>query len=95
MVGDAYTVNAATGQITDRNLVDAEQIDMTGAATGVNADGSTSVLGNALNDFATQNISKIIDTSTVAGKLLADKLGQGNYTDSKATVLGQMKIISR
>ena len=94
MVGDAYTVNAATGQITDRNLVDAEQIDMTGAATGVNADGSTSVLGNALNDFATQNISKIIDTSTVAGKLLADKLGQGNYTDSKATVLGQMKIIS-
>jgi hypothetical protein len=26
--------------------------------------------------------------------LLAEKLGQGNYTDAKATVLGQMKIIS-
>jgi len=91
---DATTVNAATGEIRDENLVDAAQIDMTGAATGVNADGTVSVTGEALNDFATQNISNIIDTSTVAGKLLAQKLGEGNYTDSKATILGQMEIIS-
>ena len=91
---DATTVNAAIGEIRDENLVDAAQIDMTGAATGVNADGTTSVTGEALNDFATQNISNIIDTTTISGKLLAQKLGEGNYTDAKATVLGQMKIIS-
>ena len=91
---DATTVDAATGTIGQDNLVTAEEIDMTGAATGINADGTVSVTGEALNDFATQNISNIIDTSTVAGKLLANKLGEGNYTDSKATVIGQMKIIS-
>jgi len=91
---DATTINAATGEIDADTTIDAEQIDMVGAATGVNADGTTSVVGNALNDFATQDISTIIDTSTVAGKLLAQKLGEGNYTDSKATILGQMEIIS-
>ena len=91
---DATTINAATGEIDADTTIDAEQIDMVGAATGVNADGTTSVVGNALNDFAFQDISKIIDTSTVAGKLLAQKLGEGNYTDSKATILGQMEIIS-
>ena len=91
---DETTVDAAIGDIRDENLVDAEQIDMQGAATGVNADGTRSVTGEALNDFAAQDISMIIDTSTVGGKLLADKLGQGNYTDSKATILGQMEIIS-
>ena len=88
------TVNAATGEIDDDNLVTAETVDMTGIATGINEDGTVSVTGEALNDFATQNISNIIDTTTVAGKLLAQKLGEGNYTDSKATILGQMKIIS-
>ena len=91
---EATTVNAATGDITDDSFITAEQIDMTGAATGVNADGSTSVLGEALNNFASQSISTMIDTSTAAGKLLAQKLGEGNYTDSKATILGQMGIIS-
>ena len=91
---DATTINAATGEIDADTTIEAEQIDMVGAATGVNADGTTSVVGNALNDFATQDISSIINTSTVAGKLLAQKLGEGNYTDSKATILGQMEIIS-
>ena len=91
---DATTINAATGEIDADTTIEAEQIDMVGAATGVNVDGTTSVVGNALNDFATQDISSIIDTSTVAGKLLAQKLGEGNYTDSKATILGQMEIIS-
>ena len=106
---DVATYDAATSTLTDKELavgvtgevsedatVNAEDftIDTTGAATGINEDGTTSVLGNALNDFASQDISKVIDTSTVAGKLLAQKLGEGNYTDSKATVLGQMKLIS-
>ena len=93
---DNEMVDAATGTVSDNAVVNAEDftIDMEGAATGVNADGTRSVLGEALNDFASQDISKVIDTSTVAGKLLAQKLGEGNYTDSKATVLGQMKIIS-
>lgn len=92
----AATADAATGTIRDENLVDADdiQIDMEGAATGTNADGSINYTGAALNDYATQNISTIIDTSTAAGKLLAQKLGEGNYTDSKATILGQMEIIS-
>jgi len=93
---DKELANAAIGTVSDNATVDAEgyTIDTTGAATGTNVDGTTSVLGNALNDFATQDISKVIDTSTIAGKLLAQKLGEGNYTDSKATVMGQMKIIS-
>ena len=106
---DVATYDAATSTLTDNELavgvtgevsedatVNADEltIDITGAATGINEDGTTSVLGNALNDFASQDISKVIDTSTVAGKLLAQKLGEGNYTDSKATVLGQMKLIS-
>ena len=91
-----YNVDPVTGEIRDENLVDADgiQIDMEGAATGVNADGTANLTGEALNDYATQNISTIIDTSTAAGKLLAQKLGEGNYTDSKSTILGQMEIIS-
>lgn len=91
-----FNVDAVTGQIKDQNLVDADslQIDMTGAATGINADGTVNETGQALNDYAIQKFSDIIDTSTVSGKLLADQLGEGNYTDSKATLLGQMEIIS-
>lgn len=92
----AYDVNAVTGTVKDEALVDAEgyTIDMKGAATGVNADGTVNQTGAALNDYATVNTSRIIDTSTVAGKLLAQKLGEGNYIDSKATTIGMMKIIS-
>ena len=91
-----YNVDPVTGQIRDENLVDADslQIDMQGAATGVNSDGTVNQTGEALNDYAIQKFSNIIDTSTVSGKLLADQLGEGNYTDSKATILGQMEIIS-
>ena len=88
---DASTkVNAETGTIDDDNLVDTSDIEIDVAAE---AEG-TGVLGNSLNDFAAQNISTIIDTSTPAGKLLAEKLGEGGYTDHKATILGQMDIIS-
>jgi hypothetical protein len=96
VAGEAYTVDPVTGEIRDENLVDAATItaDMEGLATGRNADGSTNFTGQALNDVATLNISRMIDTSTAAGKLLAQKLGEGNYTDTKATILGQMEIIA-
>ena len=91
-------VNAVTGTVSNAALIDPNenQIDMVGAATGVNADGTTSMVGNALNDYASINTSMIIDTSTVSGKLLAQKLQNSgeNYVDAKATILGQMKIIS-
>ena len=92
----SMTVNAVTGEITDANLVDPESyvIDIEGAATGINSDGTTNFTGEALNDYATINISNVIDTSTTAGKLLATKLGEGNYVDAKATLLGQMEILS-
>lgn len=91
-----FNVDPATGKIRDENLVDADgiQIGMEGSATGVNADGTANRTGEALNDYATQNITSLIDTSTASGKLLAQKLGEGNYTDSKSTILGQMEIIS-
>ena len=87
---DKTKVDAVTGKIDSDNLVDIDDIAID---VGAEADG-TGVLGDALNDFATQNISSIIDTSTPEGKLLAQKLGEGNYTDAKSTILGQMKIIS-
>lgn len=91
-----YQADVVTGTIDSDNLVDADSlvIDMEGAATGVNADGTTNYTGVALNDYASQNISRMIDTSTAAGQLLANKLGEGNYTDTKATILGQMDILS-
>lgn len=84
----ATTVDAVTGTVTDDMKVDAAQIDTDAIGKG------EGVLGEALSDFAFQDISNIIDTTTVSGKLFAQQLGEGNYTDSKATVLGQMKIIS-
>jgi len=90
MGGPSTTVDAATGTVTDKMLVDTDDVQIDTDAIGKGG----GVLGKALNDFAFQDISNIIDTSTVSGKLVAQKLGEGNYTDAKATVLGQMKIIS-
>ena len=67
---------------------EANVLDVDATATGLNA------VGRALNEFASVDTSRVIDTSTVQGKLLADKLGEGNYVDSKSTILGQMDIIS-
>lgn len=86
-------MTGAKGEVSDKAQVNAEQVDMKGVATGVNADGSKNYLGEALNKAATQNISNIIDTSTTAGKALAESLGEGNYTDSKATVKGQLEAL--
>ena len=97
ITGKEYQVDPITGEIEDKHLVDADDllIDIEGSATGINADGTKNVIGEALNDYANQNISNIIDTSTVSGKLLAQELGEGNYLDSKATLLGQLDIISK
>ena len=87
---------AATMDTNDKAIVDADglEIDAQGMATGINEDGSINETGAALNAFAHQKISSIIDTSTVAGKMLAQSLGEGNYTDSKATVKGQLEILT-
>ena len=96
MADGSFDMTAATGTINDDNLVDASTIetDLAATATGVNADGTVNDVGVAINDFATQKFSSIIDTSTVSGKNLAKALGEGNYVDEKATIAGQMKIIS-
>ena len=92
----ANLADSVTGTVGDNSLVDADSlgIDKQGVATGVNEDGSTNFTGEAVNAFASQNISRVIDTSTVAGKMLAEKLGEGNYLDSKATVMGQLEILT-
>lgn len=97
ILDEDYTATAIAGDYKDEYNVDANDfaIDTTGVATGTNKDGTTNVTGEALNDYASQDLSTIIDTSTVAGKLLAQQLGEGNYVDSKATILGQMDILSK
>lgn len=91
-----FNVDAASGEIRDQNLVNAENytLDQQGSATGINADGTTNFTGQALNDYASQGMSQVIDTRTVAGKLMAQSLGEGNYTDAKATVTGQLEILA-
>lgn len=88
-------MTGAQGQVSNGAIINAPQVDMQGAGTGVNQDGTTNQLGQALNQAATQNMSQIIDTSTVSGKLLAQALGEGNYVDSKATMTGQLEILSK
>ncbi len=74
------TANALKAVSVMKAQVDAEQIDVEATEKGLNA------VGKALNDFAKVDISRVIDTSTVQGKLLADSLGEGGYVDSKATI---------
>lgn len=76
-------LDAATATVGNENLVNEATIDLEGLATGTNADGSVNATGRALNTVFTQDISRIVDTSTVSGQLLADRLGEGNYTDAK------------
>lgn len=75
------------GQVDQSHLVNAAQEDVQGMANGQGP------VGSALNDYAKQNLSTIIDTSTPSGKALAEALGDGNYVDSKATLKGQLDIL--
>jgi len=79
----AQDMDAAQGEVSDEAIIDASEIE-----------GDVDALEERVSGFASQNISNVIDTSTIAGKLLAEKLGEGNYTDAKATVKGQMDILS-
>lgn len=87
-------MQAAQGQVSSGAVVEAAQADIKGIGTGINADGSVNEVGKALQKYAAQDFTNIIDTTTSAGKLLAQQLGDGNYTDSKATLQGQLEILS-
>ena len=89
-----YEVDPVTGEVTSTLDSSDYEIDMEGAATGFNADGSINETGVALNNFASQGMTTVIDTSTVSGQLLAEQLGQFNYIDAKATTAGQLEILS-
>lgn len=91
-IGEA---DAATGQVRDDAVIDPSTVDVQGTATGRNEDGSRNYLGESLNQSASQSVSNVIDTSTVSGKLLAQELGEGNYTDERATLQGQMGLLSK
>jgi len=90
-IKDAIAANdmkAAKGQLSAGSQVQAAQIDIDKIAND-----PTNALGSALKKYAAQDFTNIIDTSTAAGKLLAQKLGDGNYTDSKATLKGQLEML--
>jgi AraC-like DNA-binding protein len=89
------TTDAATAVFGSQSKVDVEKLDMDGLATGTNADGSTNEEGKAFNAVNTQNLSTIIDTTTVSGKLLAQNLGEGNYTDAKTQITFWMDTLSK
>ena len=82
-------MTGAQGTVSSQAQIDpnAVTVDTNAVANGQTAS------GQALNKYASQNISNIIDTSTLAGKILAENLGEGNYTDSKATLKGQLDIL--
>jgi hypothetical protein len=88
-------MTGAQGQVSDGATIEAPQIDMQGVSTGTNADGTINETGVALSQYASQDMSNIINTSTVSGKLLAQSLGEGNYVDSKSTMQGQLEILSK
>ena len=92
---DNMMADAVTGEVT--KTVDAEEytVDLKGKATGINADGSVDYTGQALNNWAAQDFTNIIDTSTPAGREVARQLGEGNYTDKRATTAGQIEILTR
>jgi hypothetical protein len=83
-------MTAAQGTVSNAAKIDAQ--DVTADVDAI-AQGATGT-GQALKDYAYQNISNIIDTSTASGKLLAETLGEGNYTDAKATLKGQLETLS-
>lgn len=89
------TTNAATATFGSQAEVDVDQLDMAGLATGTNVDGSTNEVGQAFNKVFTQSFTDIVDTSTVSGKLLAQSLGEGNYTDAKTQITYWMDTLSK
>lgn len=66
-------VQAAQGTMNPNAIVDpnAANIDMQGTATGTNADGSVNYTGQALKDFASQDLNTVDKRATVEGQLQA------------------------
>jgi len=84
----ANDMKAAKGRLSAGSQVEAAQVDIDAIAND-----PSNALGAALKKYAAVNMSNVIDTSTAAGKLLAEKLGDGNYVDSKATLKGQLEVL--
>jgi hypothetical protein len=80
-------MDAAQGQVSQQGQIDPADVVIDMDATG---DGSTPA-GAALQQFATQGMKDVVNTSTLAGKVQADALGEFNYIDSKATTKGQLE----
>ena len=79
-------MTGAQGTLSDGSVIKTDDVNITE---------NDMMAKDALKQSAQQNIMNIIDTSTVSGKLLAQSLGEGNYTDKKATMLGQLDILSK
>ena len=90
-------MQGAQGVVNPQAVIDTAQTDINTQAigSGFNADGSVNQTGQALQQYASQSIGNIIDTSTQSGKDLAAQLGEGNYIDAKATAAGQLAILQQ
>ena len=88
-------VRAEQTEVSTDSLVNIDTLDMDGLATGINSDGTVNKIGQSLNTVYTQNMSTVVDTTTLAGKMLAQELGEGNYLDAKSTVAGQLEILQK
>lgn len=77
-------MTAAQGQVSNQSIIDPNTVGNQQLGTETK---------DALGQAAQQNISNLVDTTTLAGKILAETLGEGNYTDTKATVKGQLDIL--
>ena len=88
---DSMMVDAQTKVMSEEGLVDVDTltIDVDAAAAGESA------VGKAINSWAAQDFTNIIDTSTPSGREVAKQLGEGNYLDKRATTAGQIEILSK
>lgn len=89
MINNMINMQGAQGQVNQDAIINADDVTLDLEAI---TDPNTA-LGKALQDYAYQDMSTVIDTSTAQGKLLAEQLGRFNYVDSKATLQGQMELL--
>ena len=91
VIDPANQATGVVGTLSDGSIIDADetpQINVDETAQGLNE------VGKSLDAYASLGIANVVDTSTLSGKLLAESLGENNYTDSKATLKGQLDILS-
>ena len=80
------SANASTATASSGSLVDVDETQM-----ALEGDAAT----DSLNDVAMYNTSNVLDTSTIAGKLVARDLGEFGFVDSKRTVVGQLDLLQK